>query len=248
MNSKYIETTVFENEKVEECVHRISIEGDFEAKPGQFYMVRAWDDEPVLSRPISINDIFGGKISFLFQVVGRGTKILASLKAGDPIKIMGPLGNGFDIEKAAGRVAMISGGMGIAPLNYFFRCAKGRDIDFYAGFRSNPYGMELVQSECKDVVIATEDSSCGESGYIIDHFNPSDYDVVFCCGPEKMMARLIKKCEAAGVPVYVSMEKKMACGIGACLVCTCKTKDGNKRSCTDGPVFLGSELIINDEC
>ena len=248
MNSKYIETVVFENEKVNECVYKISIQGDFEANPGQFYMLRAWDEEPVLSRPISINDIEGGKISFLFQTVGRGTNILSKLRGGDEIKIMGPLGNGFDVDKVKGKVAMLSGGMGIAPLNYFYRRVMDREMDFYAGFRNAPYGMELVNEHCKSVTIATEDGSVGKTGYIIDHFEPRDYDVVFCCGPEKMMAIVIKKCEEAGVPVYVSMEKKMACGIGACLVCTCKTKDGNKRSCTDGPVFLGSELIINDEC
>ena len=86
----------------------------------------------------------------------------------------------------------------------------------------------------------------GHKGYVTELFNPENYDVVLCCGPEIMMKKVVKMCKEKNVPVYVSMENHMACGVGACLVCTCKTKDGNKRTCKDGPVFLGEDIVIEE--
>lgn len=246
MKEKYTVEKVYENIKVEDGMYKLTIKGKFNVKPGQFYLLRAWDMEPVLSRPISVHFVDDEKISFLYAVVGRGTKILSQLETGDEIKITGPLGNGFDIEKITGNVAIVCGGIGTAPMVYLASQLKGCNVDFYAGFRTVSKTVDNVEKYVNSLKLSTEDGSIGHKGYVTDLLKPEDYDMVLCCGPEVMMYKVIKMCEDTKTPVYVSMEKKMACGIGACLVCTCKTKDGRKRTCKEGPVFLGSELILND--
>lgn len=246
MKEKYTVEKVYENVKVEEGIYKLSIKGKFEVKPGQFYLLRAWDIEPTLSRPISIHDVDDEKISFLYSVVGRGTEILSKLKNGDEIKITGPLGNGFDSEIISGKVAIICGGIGTAPMLYLAKTLKNSTVDFYAGFRTKSTIVDNVEKYVNKLELSTEDGSIGHKGYVTDNFKPEEYDYVLCCGPEIMMYKVVRMCEEKNVPVYISMEKKMACGIGACLVCTCKTKSGRKRTCKEGPVFLGSELILNE--
>ncbi|WP_234121715.1 dihydroorotate dehydrogenase electron transfer subunit [Clostridium hydrogenum] len=246
MKEKYTIEKVYENIKIEDGIYKLSIKGKFDVKPGQFYLLRAWDMEPVLSRPISIHDVDEEKISFLYAVVGKGTKILSELEAGDEIKITGPLGNGFDVEKIKGKVAIVCGGIGAAPMLYLAKQLKKCSVDFYAGFRTVSKTVDNVEKYVNNVKLSTEDGSIGHKGYVTDLLKPEAYDMVLCCGPEIMMYKVIKMCQKTSTPVFVSMENKMACGIGACLVCTCKTKDGRKRTCKEGPVFLGSELILND--
>lgn len=246
MKEKYTVEKVYENIKVEDGIYKLTIKGKFNVRPGQFYLLRAWDMEPVLSRPISVHFVDDEKISFLYAVVGRGTKILSQLEFGDEIKITGPLGNGFDVKKIAGNVAIVCGGIGTAPMVYLASQLKECNVDFYAGFRTVSKIVDNVEKYVNNLKLSTEDGSIGHKGYVTDLLKPENYDMVLCCGPEVMMYKVIKMCEETKTPVYVSMEKKMACGIGACLVCTCKTKDGRKRTCKEGPVFLGSELILND--
>ncbi|AJA48754.1 dihydroorotate dehydrogenase B (NAD(+)), electron transfer subunit [Clostridium pasteurianum DSM 525 = ATCC 6013] len=246
MSEKYMVKNVFSNEKIEEDIYEITIDGKFEGNPGQFYLLRAWDEEPVLSRPISIYDKDEEKIKFLYRVCGRGTEILTKLKKGDEIKLTGPLGNGFPLEKLKGKVALVAGGIGIAPMLYLAKKLKNSSLDLYAGFRSGSKTVDDVGKNVNKLYLSTENGEVGHKGYVTDLLNVENYDVVVCCGPEIMMSKIIKMCDEKKVPLYVSMENRMACGIGACLVCTCKTKDGRKRSCKEGPVFLGEELVIND--
>jgi dihydroorotate dehydrogenase electron transfer subunit len=119
-------------------------------------------------------------------------------------------------------------------------------VDFYAGFRSRSKIVDNVDKNVNNFFLSTENGEAGHKGFVTDLLKVENYDTVICCGPEVMMAVVIKMCAAKNVKCYVSMENRMACGIGACLVCTCKTKDGRKRTCKEGPVFLGEELIIND--
>lgn len=225
----------------------MTLEGAFKGKPGQFYMIRAWQDEPILWRPISIHDINDNSIEFLYKLEGRGTKILSKIKLEEEVEIMGPLGNGFDLEKIKGKIAIVTGGIGIAPMNYLIKSMKNIDMDIYAGFRDEVYCIENFNNLVDKVVVVTEDGSCGEKGYVTDYFHPEDYDLVLCCGPEIMMNKVILMCREKKIPLYVSMEKRMACGIGACLVCTCKTKFGNKRTCKDGPVFKGEDILLKGD-
>ena len=187
-------------------------------KPGQFYMLKH-QGGTLLPRPISISESKDGKVTFVYATVGKGTKEFASLTENDYIELTGPLGNGFDVDKKYGNVALVSGGIGIAPMVMLARELrkrnKGMKLDLYAGFRDEIYLT-----------------------------NVDEYDTVLCCGPEVMMKKVVEMCKMHGVQVFVSMEKHMACGVGACLVCTCKTKDGNKRTCKDGPVFDGNYVEL----
>lgn len=247
MQLEYSKTRVCENTEISDGIFKLSVESKLGNKvvPGQFAMLRTAAIEPFLSRPVSIHDADDEKLYFVFEARGLGTRNLSSLKKGESIEILGPLGNGFAIENVRGKIAVLSGGLGIAPMNYLIKSLKNCEIDVYAGFRSQVYGMDEVGKYIKNSYITTEDGSSGIKGYVTDIFNTLEYNAVFCCGPEIMMKRVVEICKSQAVPVYVSMEKHMACGVGACLVCTCKTTEGNKRTCKDGPVFSGRDVIFD---
>ncbi|MBL4934690.1 dihydroorotate dehydrogenase electron transfer subunit [Clostridium sp. YIM B02515] len=244
MNLNYLSAKVLSNKEIKSGIYRLHIEGNYKAKPGQFFMLSAWEGQTLLPRPISIEDIDDKGIYFLYQVKGKGTKILSRLNEGENIKLLGPLGNGFDTECIKGRVAIVAGGIGIAPMKYLVKNLSS-SADIYCGFRDEVYGIDSMEEYIGKVYISTDDGSHGHKGFITDIFEADKYDTVICCGPEVMMNKVVKKCREASVSVYVSTEKYMACGLGACLVCTCNTIKGNKRACTDGPVFLGEELILD---
>ena len=231
---------IIENHPVADDFCLMKVETDHRAKMGQFYMLRAWGQYPVLSRPISVFDCDGGTVSFLYKVVGQGTEIFRDLKPGDEIKLDGPHGNGF--PDAQGRIALVGGGVGIAPLYLLAKELKkahpDSTVDVYLGFSGQPMLVEEYEKTADRV-------SVNVGGFVTDDIDPTPYDVIMTCGPEIMMRVLYKKCldTGAGAKVYVSMENRMACGIGACLVCTCKTKSGNKRACEDGPVMEGWEVF-----
>lgn len=246
-NYEYNVCKVIDNKKISEGIFKLSVEGKFEAKPGQFYMLRCWDKEPLLWRPISIHNISENSIEFLYQLVGDGTKLISKLEPGDDVKVVGPLGNGFNLDEIKGKVAVVSGGIGVAPMRYLVENIKrytDASVDMFAGFRDDVYGIKEIEEQEIEVKVSTEDGSVGHKGFVTALFDPKDYDLVLCCGPEVMMYNVIKLCREAGTKVYISEEKKMACGIGACLVCTCKTVNGNKRTCKDGPVFNGAEIEV----
>lgn len=244
MSLSYQSVKVLSNVEIGNGIYKLHVEGSFKAKPGQFFMLSAWEEQALLPRPISIQNIDDEGIYFLYQLKGKGTKILSRLSRGEKIKVLGPLGNGFDIEKLQGRVAVVAGGIGIAPMNYLVKNIKG-SVDVYCGFRDEVYGLDGMKNYINETYVSTDNGIYGHKGFITDIFDPGKYDTVVCCGPEIMMNKVVSKCREASVAVYISTEKFMACGLGACLVCTCNTIKGNKRACTDGPVFLGEELILN---
>ena len=226
---------IIRNDYVGEDMYLMEVEGKFEGEMGQFYMVRAWDKYPLLSRPISIHDINENSISFLYKVVGEGTKILSKLKKDDTIKLEGPYGNGY--EKVEGKVALVGGGIGVAPL---YLVAKNiQNCDAYLGFRNEPILIEKYKGVCDEVNIAIGDT------FVTDIIDIEKYDYILTCGPTPMMEKLVKMVENTKTKLFVSLENHMACGVGACLVCTCKTKFGNKKTCKDGPVFRGEDVIFN---
>jgi len=228
------------NKALSESVYEIAVEGNFEGKMGQFYMVRAWEQYPVLSRPLSIHDIDHGYIVFLYRVCGEGTRILSEKKPGDQISIDGPFGNGF--PKATGRIALLGGGLGTAPLKLAaktIRKAKPERLDIYLGYSNEDINSNSFLEYADSIEVDI-------GGFVTERIDPSMYDTIFACGPEPMMELLVKKARPYDVKVFVSMEKRMACGIGACLVCTCKTKNGNKKTCKDGPVFIGEDVFFDE--
>lgn len=244
MQQEYRECNVIENKSISDGIYKLKIEGKFNAKPGQFYMLRAWGVYPLLPRPISIYDIDDESISFLYEVKGEGTKIFKDLNNGDKIGIAGPLGNGFDVS-IKGKVAVVTGGIGIAPMKYVIKELKNAHVHLFSGFRDETYLIDEFENYVEGINITTDSGRFGHKGFVTDIFDPSQFDCVLCCGPEIMMKRVVNMCKDKKTPVYISMEKHMACGIGACLVCTCKTKDGNKRTCKDGPVFSGEDVIFD---
>ena len=231
---------ILQNEQVSDDFYLMKVKKENQAAMGQFYMLRAWNEYPVLSRPISVFDADPETVSFLYKVVGKGTEIFTKQKAGDEITLDGPHGNGFPEVK--GKIALVGGGVGIAPLYLTAKTLKKLDpdtkVDIYLGFSGQPILTDRYEAVADQVKVNV-------GGFVTDDIDPREYDFILTCGPEIMMKVLYRKCRdlKAKAPVYVSMENRMACGIGACLVCTCKTSKGNRRACKDGPVMLGNEVF-----
>ncbi|TCU74139.1 dihydroorotate oxidase B electron transfer subunit [Tissierella praeacuta] len=244
MKDSYKDGIIYSNTEISLNIYEIVLEGEFKGFPGQFYMIRGWNGlDPFLPRPISIADLDNGKIKFLYEVRGRGTHIISRLKKGDRLSVLGPLGNGFNLE-VQGKIALLSGGIGIAPMLYLAKNLSG-EVTIYSGFRNDAYFLDQIKPYVKNIFIATEDGSIGHKGFVTELFDPSKYDLVLTCGPTPMMEVVIKMCKGE-VPVYVSMESRMACGIGACLGCTIETIRGMERVCKEGPVFKGEEVVLHD--
>lgn len=228
---------IISNKAVAPDTFLMEVQGRYEGSMGQFYMLRAWNIYPLLSRPISIHDINHDSISFLYRRVGEGTHLLSKLKAGDEINLQGPYGNGF--PKLEGKIAIIGGGIGIAPLHYTAKEISLRKeterLDIYLGFREEAFLIEAFKKLANEVHIDI-------GGNVTDLIDPNKYDYILTCGPDGMMREVYRRSKNSSAKVFVSIEKHMACGIGACLVCTCETKSGNKKVCKDGPVFLGEEV------
>lgn len=244
---KYIKAKILMNEHVVESVYKMVVEDNSEVKPGQFYMLKH-RGATLLPRPISVCEKEDGKVTFVYSVVGKGTAEFSKLTAGEEIEITGPLGNGFNMEEDYGKVALVSGGIGTAPMVELAKRLREKnpnmDMDFYAGFRDEIYLIDELCKFTNEGYVSTNTGKYGHQGFITDLLQVEKYNTVLCCGPEVMMKKVVEMCKAKHVKVYVSMEKHMACGVGACLVCTCKTKDGNKRTCKDGPVFDGSYVEL----
>lgn len=224
-----------------------------QAMPGQFLHIKVNTGQyPLLRRPISINRTIKEEktITIVYQRKGKGTVELSQIQAGAVLDVIGPLGQGFPINMDK-KCAVIGGGIGIAPLLEL--AAKLQNCDAFLGFRDQTYKVEEFQKVCSNVAIATEDGSTGQKGYATDLIEKSinSYDVVYACGPKAMMVKVMEICSRNNVECYVSLEERMGCGVGACLVCTCKIKgwDGewhHKRACKDGPVFNAKEVVFDD--
>ncbi len=241
---KVLITTVTENKQILNNIYKLSAEFEAEIKPGQFFMLKTLDNSFLLPRPISVNDVNGNIASFLFRLEGQGTKNISKLCVNDKIQLFGPLGNGFDTEKLKGKTAIIGGGIGVAPLLYLTKIL-GINADVYLGYKDmgNMYISEEFKIYANKTVIVTEDGSFGEKGFVTDFVPYNKYDAVVACGPEIMMNKIMNTCIANNIKCYLSLERRMACGIGACLGCTVETKNGNKRACKDGPVFDSEDLL-----
>ena len=220
------------------------------ALPGQFAELRI-DGTPsvMLRRPISIHSFNAEKneIAFLVQLVGDGTRWLGSLKAGDKVNTLLPLGNGFTMPaESGGRYLLVGGGVGSAPLYYLAEQLKknGNDFVILIGARAQKdlYRRDAYEALGR-VEYTTEDGSLGEKGYVTNHSVLAEkFDRIYTCGPKPMMLAVAKYARENGIACEVSLENKMACGLGACLCCVEDTKEGHKCVCTDGPVFSIDEL------
>jgi len=185
-----------------------------------------------------------GILQFLIARRGRGSGELVDMRQGEQAELIGPLGNtwaGINIQE--GPIALVGGGIGIAPLMLYARELGSKPFDFYAGFRAGSFGLEGIKA--RSLVISSEEGTQGLKGRILDFFTPYGYSGVFACGPEPMLKAIGDTCIADNIPCYLSMERHMACGVGACLGCTVKTTQGNKRCCADGPIFRAEEVCFD---
>lgn len=229
-----------------------------EAKPGQFLSMYTTDGTKLLPRPISICEIDQERRSLrvVYRVTGEktGTKQFSELKAGDQVPVIGPLGNGFPVEEAKGKRAfLIGGGIGVPPILGLSQAIDCEETQIIAGYRNAQTFLEEEFQQNGKLYIASEDGSVGTKGNVMDAIREEDLsaDIIFACGPTPMLRAVKAYAEEREIPCYISMEERMACGIGACLACVCKTKEvdahsnvHNKRICKDGPVFLSTEVEI----
>ena len=219
--------------------------------PGQFVHVKCGEGL-LLRRPISVctceEHEGGDRLTLVFEVRGAGTEWLAQRQAGDTLDVLGLLGNGFSI-RPEGRYLLVGGGIGVPPM---LGCAQytGGRATAILGYRSKDRAIlvDEFRENCAGVRLATDDGSMGYHGFVDalvrrELEEDRNYDAVLACGPTPMLRSVAKAAEAFGVPCLVSMEERMGCGVGACLVCVCDMKDGTrKHACKDGPVFDSKEV------
>ena len=235
------------NRKINEQVHELIVPCNVPVKPGRFFMLRPERTSALLGRPISVCNTENGTVTLLVQKLGQGTSDLCAMHAGDMLQLTGPLGTGFPVDEVKGNIALVGGGIGIAPMLLTAKTLMqaGRTSDCYLGYRSTPFYTDEIGRHTRSLQISTDDGCFGVHGNVTAILDPTKYDAVFCCGPLRMMQAVTELCMESNTPVYISMENKMACGVGGCLVCTCATKEhGNQRSCIEGPVFRGEEIVF----
>ena len=227
------------------------------ARPGQFLSLYTGNAGKLLPRPISICEIDKetSRIRLVYRVTGKntGTEAFSKMQPEDKIEALGPLGNGFPLEEAEGKkVFLIGGGIGIPPM---LELAKQLNCEkqIILGYRNSDMFLLDEFKKQGEVYIATEDGSVGSKGNVLDAIreNELDAEVIYACGPTPMLRALKQYASENHMECWISMEEKMACGIGACLACVCKSKevDGhtnvhNKRVCKEGPVFLAEEVEL----
>lgn len=236
----------------------LQTESSQSAKPGQFISMYTNDGSKLLPRPISICEIDKekGRLRMVYRVTGEGTgtEQFSQLKEGDTVPVVGPLGNGFPLEKAEGkRVFLMGGGIGVPPILELAKqmnCAKKQIV---VGYRDAHTFLKEEFEANGELYISTEDGSVGTKGNVMNAIqeNGLDADVIMACGPTPMLRAIKSYAEENNIECYISLEERMACGIGACLACVCKSKEKdhhsnvhNKRICKDGPVFLSTEVEI----
>jgi len=250
--------TVISNRELYPGVYLLWLRADaalLKTRPGQFFMVKC-GDETTLRRPISVHliDTERQRIAFLYAVVGRGTDWLAKLTAGNKIGVLGPLGNGFTLDMKAKEVLLVAGGIGIAPLAELAQNAvdTGKRVTLLLGAAtaSKLYPSRLLPPGVK-VVLATDDGTKGHKGMVTDLLPAyaRKADRIYICGPMPMFKHIAAQREKLGLigkKVDISLEMRMACGIGVCLGCTIRTAAGPKEVCHDGPVFRLDEVIWDE--
>lgn len=226
-------------------------EGDFSSiRPGQFVQVKVeGSPNTFLRRPISINEVNVAQqtIALLIRVAGEGTAQLQTLKVGDELDLMLPLGNTFTIPEKGAKVLLVGGGVGIAPLLMLARFLHEKGVVVETLFGAQNSDGIFLEEEFKQygsLHITTNDGSLGRKGFVTDHpiLKEQIVDFIYTCGPEPMMKAVARVAEKTGTPCEVSLENLMACGFGACLCCVTETQEGNKCVCTEGPVFRSTDL------
>ncbi len=245
--------TIVKNEKIAENIYAVTFDLGEMAKVrcGQFGDI-AVGGTHLLRRPIAVCKADGNEVTFCYQIKGEGTQMLKSMGVGTRLNVLMPLGNGFFVEENEKKVALVGGGVGVFPLVSVVRqYGKDKEISAYIGYRNKSMvcGVDEFEKAAKFVAV-TDDGSYGEKMNAVQAFEAdlkkgNRPDVVLACGPTPMLRALKAVTERENLTCFVSLEERMGCGIGACLVCVCDKTDGKKaRVCKDGPVFNATEVIL----
>jgi dihydroorotate dehydrogenase electron transfer subunit len=249
-------------EKIARSIYKMTIKSEYiskNSKPGQFLNIKCSEGiDALLRRPISICNIDkkSNTVDVIFQIKGIGTEYLSLKESGSEIDLIGPLGNSFDFSGKYQRVAVVGGGIGIFPLLNLLKYSQAAQKIAYLGFRDKDSSVLTQEFEKASdrLYLSTDDGTVGYKGLITDllekDLKEEDYDIIYTCGPTPMIKKVVDIANRYNIKCQVSLEQRMACGIGACLVCACKTKYGDdwkySHVCKDGPVFWGSEVIFDD--
>lgn len=249
--------TVVSQKQIAENIYDLWLETELaeDARAGQFVAVYPRNAATLLPRPISICEVDRERslLRLVYRIAGKGTAEFSACRAGDVLDILGVLGNGFPLEKAAGRkVFLMGGGIGIPPM---IQLAKELEAEKHIllGYRDQDLFLQEDLGKYGQVYIATEDGSVGVQGNVMDIIRANELraDVIMACGPMPMLRAIKDYAAVQGIDAYLSLEERMACGVGACLGCVCKTKEidhhshvNNARICTDGPVFEAKGVEI----
>lgn len=220
------------------------------SKPGMFVMLYLDNGANLLPRPISISDASDNTITLIYAVVGAGTKELSKFRQGDKIRVMGPIGNGFNFQKnfKSQKIALVGGGVGVPPIYFLAKDINNKinskDIDVYLGFRE----QSILEKEfCQYTNHLNISLDKQQKGNVIDLLKSSgkQYDQIFACGPTPMLKALQSYAKETGVNLEISLEEHMACGIGTCVGCVVQTTEGTfEKICTKGPVFQGGQVVL----
>ena len=237
---------IIENIPLTETVYKMVMQGDTSAitASGQFVNIQL--DGLYLRRPISVCDVQGDKLTIVYKVVGKGTKQMSAMKSGK-LDVLTGLGNGYDLSLAGDRPVLLGGGVGVPPMYLLCKqlIAQGKPVSVILGF--NTAAEVFYENEFKalgaEVTVTTVDGSYGVKGFVTDALKEVDYTYFYTCGPEPMLKAIYKASNTSG---QMSFEKRMGCGFGACMGCSCKTITGYKRICKEGPVMKKEEILWED--
>lgn len=253
--SRYFRAKITENRPLNENHYLLALSAPdsiIEPAPGQFYMLQVSEGyDPLLKRAFSLFRRTGKNLQFLYRIKGRGTNLLKSMKEGTTIDLMGPLGNGYPMPSGNQIPLIIAGGIGIASVFSLAEKLSRNAFLFYgAKIERELFMTDELKGLYRELVICTDDGSCGMRGSVVDVLDQFFRKkaagvmkpVIYSCGPYPMLREIAARAAAQSVKAYVSLEENMACGIGACLGCVVRSKQGYKRVCKDGPVFEAGDI------
>ncbi len=235
------------NQPIAKDVYKMRLLGDTSdiTKAGQFVNIKL--DGFYLRRPISVCDIDRDALTIIYKVVGQGTDLMAKMNVRDTLDVLTGLGNGYDLSISGDKPLLLGGGVGVPPLYYLAKklIEEGKEVTAVLGF--NTADEVFCEQDFKDLgvktIVTTVDGSYGTKGFVTDAIKDMDYTYFYTCGPEPMLKAVYKATNTSG---QFSFEKRMGCGFGACMGCSCKTITGNKRICKEGPVLVKEDIIWED--
>lgn len=241
---KDTEFIIKSNTKLTETVYKMALSGDTSEivnRPGTFVNLKI--DGLYLRRPISVCDVSDDELTIIYKVIGKGTEEMATYSEGRKILVMSGLGNGYDLTKAGENPLLMGGGVGVPPIFYLAKKlrSEGKNVTAILGFntKSEVFYEEEFKALGVRTIVVTADGTYGEKGFVTDVL-PKNYTYFYTCGPEPMLKAVYKTTKTSG---EFSFEKRMGCGFGACMGCSCKTITGNKRICKEGPVLKKEDII-----